>query len=639
MKYKPLAISAIACTTVLLNTKAQDKPNILWITCEDISPYLGSYGCKEALTPNLDRLASEGVRYTHAYAIAPVSAVSRSAILTGMHSTTIGTHQMRSVVQLPDIIPTYPQILRKAGYYCTNNSKEDYNSNFMNNPAVWNESSKYAHYNKRGKNQPFFAVFNALETHESRLNNDTINSFIKRGLIPSKPHNNPEDIILPPYHPDLPAIREDWVHLHELITMFDNMVGERLKELEESGQSENTIVFFYSDHGGMLARSKRYMYNVGTQVPLIVRFPKKWQHLAPTAPGKTVDELVSLMDLPKTIISLAGAPIPDLMQGRIITGPAAENPPATLHFYRDRMSERYDFSRAVTDGRYYFIRNYMPNRPNGRDITYGYDVQANWRVWRDHYEAGLCNDIQSQFFQSKPVIEFFDTQTDPWHVNNLAEKPEFQKKIRFFEKDLDKWMIKTRDIGLIPEPMFYEIIGPNKKYKTLYEYAQSPDYKIDEILKAAKISSIGNPKLIKTYLKLMVDKNPMVRYWGAYALFLVRSTDAKVQNALRQMITNDMYATNRIMAAQAIGLCGDSALAFRTIYREAENTKLSYVFLQALNAFQFAHVDDKLTLEDWKKMKSKINEKTKGIDNLGFSLSTRIIEVAISNWPKRVRVD
>jgi hypothetical protein len=303
------------------------------------------------------------------------------------------------------------------------------------------------------------------------------------------------------------------------------------------------------------------------------------------------------------------------------------------------MSERYDFSRTVTDGRYYYIRNYMPNRPNGRDITYGFEVQANWRVWREHYDAGLCNDIQSQFFQPKPVIEFFDTQTDPWHVNNLAGKPEFQKKIRSLEKDLDQWMIITRDIGLIPEPMFYELTGPGMKYKSLFEYAQSPEYNIEEILKAANIASTGNPKQLKVYLKQILDQNPVVRYWGAYGLFLVHMDNEKVKNALRKMIKEDTLATNRIMAAQALGLCGDPDLAFQTIYTEAESTQLSYVFLQALNAFQYAHLDDRLTLEDWRKMGTKKTKKIEGIDNLGFSLSVLIIDDAIENWPERARVD
>ena len=228
----------------------REKPNILWITCEDISPYLGSYGCREALTPNLDRLASKGLRYTHAYANAPVCAVARSTILTGMYAPTIGTHQMRSRVQLPECIPAYPKILREVGYYCTNNSKKDYNSNYQNDTTLWNESSNTAHYKNRAPNQPFFAVFNITNTHESQLHRKRISEYDARNQIPQTPRINPAAIELPPYHPDLLVIREDWARLHDLITLMDKKVGALLTEIEEEGLAENTIVFFYSNTGG-----------------------------------------------------------------------------------------------------------------------------------------------------------------------------------------------------------------------------------------------------------------------------------------------------------------------------------------------------------------------------------------------------
>jgi hypothetical protein len=389
----------------------------------------------------------------------------------------------------------------------------------------------------------------------------------------------------------------------------------------------------------MLARSKRYIYNVGTQVPLIVRFPKKWQHLAPAKPGSAVDELVSLMDLPKTVISVAGLPVPEQMQGRIIFGPGAEQAPATLHFYRDRMSERYDFSRAVTDGRYYYIRNFMPHRPNGRDITYGYDVQANWRVWRDYYEEGNCNEIQSQFFQPKPVIEFFDTEKDPWHVQNLAGNPEYAEKIKSLEKDLFDWMVEIRDMGLIPEPMYYELVGEGKQYATLYEFGQSDQFSVEQILNATLQASSGDPRRVKEYLAYCKSTDPAVRYWGAYGLFLLRSETSKIQKALAKMIEKDPFAANRIMAAQSLALCGNPELAFKTIFTEARNTNLAYVFLQALNAFQYGHVDKYLSLEDWKNLNTRTFPPATGVDNYASTLVGRLIQDAMKIWPESRQVD
>jgi len=619
--------------------RADELPNFLWITCEDISPYLGCYGCDVAHTPNLDSMAAEGIRFTRAYANAPVCAVARSALLTGMHSCTLGTHQMRSQAQLPDSIPAYPKILRDAGYYCTNNSKEDYNSNFIRNPAVWNESSKTAHYKNRPPDQSFFAVFNITVTHESQLKGERIDRYVASKQIPPTPRINPDTVQLPPYHPDLPEIREDWARLHDLITLMDRRVGKLLAELERKGVADDTIVFFYSDHGGQLARSKRYIYNVGTQVPLLVRFPKKWQHLAPAEPGSEVSRLVSFVDLPKTVLSMAGLRPPERMQGHVFLGPHAEAPPDTVFFYRDRMAERYDFSRAVTGGRWYYIRNFTPHRPRGRDARYGFTVQANWNAWERHYDTGKCDPIQSQFFQPKPVAELFDTQEDPWHVQNLAERPEHAETLQRLENDLDRWMIETRDLGLIPEPMFSELAGPNKGFRTLYEYGQSNHYPVARLLSVAKPTSRGDPESVPTYLGYLQDDHPVARYWGAYGLFLVRSDSADVQRTLKETISDDAMAANRIMAAQALGVSGDPDTAFNAIRREIGKTEDGYVFLFALNALQYSHTADRLTKQDWQRFEVIASAERSGTDRYGWEYAQRLIKDAIALWPERRCVD
>jgi len=620
----------------LKNNDATERPNILWITCEDISPYLGSYGCREAQTPNLDRLAERGIRYTHTYANAPVCAVARSTILSGMYASSIGTHQMRSRIQLPTEIPVYPKILREAGYYCTNNSKKDYNSNYENDNTIWDESSNKAHYRNRKPGQPFFAVFNNTVTHESQLNNDRIKYYVDSKLIPEITRINPNDIVLPPYHPDLPEIREDWARLHDLITLMDKMTGDLLQDIENSGEADNTIVFFYSDHGGQLSRAKRYIYNVGTQVPMIVHLPKKWQHLAKQKPGETDDSMVSFVDLAKTVLSLTGCQVPEKMQGRVFLGPEIETAPEYVHFYRDRMSERYDFSRAVTDGQYYFIRNFMPHRPLGRDTRYGYQVQANWRAWENYYESGECNEIQSQFYLPKASIELFDTKADPWHVSGIASLSGNQEKLKILSDELDRWMVETRDVGLIPEPMFHDLAGDNKEFKTLYEYAQSSAYPIEQILEVAKVSSSGDKDKISTYLEFMADTNPVIRFWGAYAVFLNRSSGLEVKSALKGMTEIDNFAANRIMAAQALGVCGEPDIAFNSILKEANETNENYVFLQALNAFQYSETDNRLGLDDWKRFKEKKFPTNDAAASLGYP--NRIIDDAIALWPKRRKV-
>lgn len=632
-----LAVLLSYCST---EKKEQvDKPNILWITCEDISPYLGSYGCKEAQTPNLDKLATEGIRYARAYANAPVCAVARSTLLSGMYASTIGTHHMRSYVQLPEEIPVYPKILRDAGYYCTNNSKKDYNSILQHDTTVWDESSKVAHYKNRKEGQPFFAVFNITVTHESQLSEKNVSNYIENGQIPSKTRINPDDIKLPPYQPDLPEVRQDWARFHDLITLMDEKAGQLLDELEESSLSENTIVFFYSDHGGQLARSKRFIYNVGTQVPMIIRIPDKWQHLEDKVPGSTENDIVSFVDFAKTVISIAGSDIPTKMQGRIFLGKDKEEAPDYVHFYRDRMAERYDFCRAVTDGNYYFIRNFTPHRPRGRSSRYGYTVQANWRAWETHYFSGKCDDIQSQFYQPKTPTELFNTEDDPWHVDNLSKDAQYAEKVNELSGELDRWMIETRDVGLIPEPMFADLVGEGKKYRTIYEYAQSDDYAIERILEAAKVSTSGKPGSVQDCHRYLSDDNPIIRFWGAYGLFLLRPTEASIFNSLREMAQKDDFAANRIMANQVLGVCDYPDQAFESLMKECREAKNGYTFLLGLNAIQYTHLDDRLTKADWLVFKEQKFPEVKDKDTYGEEYSLRIINDALAIWPDRRVVD
>ena len=632
------ATLSAACLLFAAHPSAAGRPNILWIVCEDISPYLGSYGCAEAHTPHLDRLAEEGVRFTRAYANAPVCGVARVTLLTGMYAPATGTQHMRSLRPLPESIPAYPKLLMEAGYYATNNSKTDYNSSYEPvKETLWHETSNRAHWRNRSDGKPFFAVFNIMTTHESRLDAPHIRRFVNRGEIPPEPRIDPADITLPPYHPDLPEIRMDWARLHDLISRMGEEVGELLDELEEAGMADNTIVFFYSDHGGMLSASKRYIHNTGTQVPLIVRFPEKWRHLAPADPGETHDSIVSFVDLPKTVLSLAGADIPEIMQGRVFLGENPEPAPQTVHFYRDRMSERPDFSRAVTDGRFYFIRHFMPHRPPGRDSRYGNTVQANWRAWEQHFDRGKCDPVQSRFYQPKLAVELFDTAADPWHIANLAEDPAHQQRLEALSRDLDQWMIDIRDTGLIPEHMMRDLAGPGKPHATLYEYAQSEDYPVAELLAIAKHAALGEPAHARRYLRYLSHNHPVARYHGAYGLFLTRHDHPAMRDGLREMAAGDPMVANRIMAAQALGFCGDADTAYQTLRKEMDATRDGHVFFHALNALQYAHLDDRLTLDDWEAF-GKL-EFPDSADAFGPQMVDRIVRDAISLHPERRAVD
>ncbi len=633
-----LAISL--ATKVAAQNRNQEKPNVLWITCEDISPYIGCYGFEQALTPNIDKLARKSVRYTNAYANAPVCGVARVTLLTGMYAPTIGTHNFRTNTQLAANIPAYPKIFKEAGYYCTNNYKKDYNSSYQKDKSIWNESSKKAHYKNRKEGQPFFSVFNIKITHESQLAINKIKGYVARGEIPQKPRINPTAIKLPPYHPDVPEIREDWARFHDLITLMDQKVGNFLTELKELGLEDNTIVFFYSDHGGMLSRSKRFLYNVGTQVPFILHIPKKWQHLAPDyKAANKEDKIVRFVDFPKTITSLLDMPVPKKMQGKVFLGKHKEAPPKYVHFYRDRMSERYDFNRAVTDGTHYFIQNFAPHRPRGKSTRYGYTVQQNWRANEASFENGKSNDIQSQFYLPKPIKELFDTKSDPWHISNIVEDPKQQKKLKELSEELDQWMITIRDTGLIPEPMFHDLVGAGKKHATIYEYAQSTDYEIERILPIAKLAAQGAQENKEDFFNFLDDTNPIVRYWGAYGIFRLAQNDKKTQHKLTKSISQETTPVNQLILAQALAVSGNKQRAFELLLDGTKNARDGYVFLFGLNALQYSHTDEFLTKQDWLAFQNKTFTTDDKIDKYGKEYSKRIINDALKLWPKRRRVD
>lgn len=331
-----LETSGLAAAGALFSCgRGPGHPNVLWITCEDLSPVLGCYGDTYAHTPNIDRLASEGVRYTNAFATAPVCSPARSCLITGVHAASLGTQSLRCQMPLPRGIGCCTSLLREAGYYCTNNEKEDYN--FITPPAAWDESSNSAHWRKRPPEKPFFSIFNLMTTHQSRVRYGREEfEKINAGLAPEERHD-PAKAPLPPYYPDTSAVRLNIATLYTQVTLMDKEVGDYLGQLEADGLADDTIVFFYSDHGTGLPRGKRWLHDTGIRVPLIIRFPKRFQPLAPVAPGFTVEDLVSFVDFPPTMLSLAGVPVPDYMQGRAFLGQqTGERKPLHLRHPRPR---------------------------------------------------------------------------------------------------------------------------------------------------------------------------------------------------------------------------------------------------------------------------------------------------------------
>jgi N-sulfoglucosamine sulfohydrolase len=506
--------------------KPDELPNILWLTSEDNSPFLGCYGDMFATTPNLDKMASGGFLYTHAYANAPVCAPARNTIITGVYACSNGNQHMRSYYPKSETVKTYPEFLREAGYYCTNNSKTDYNTNSIDPDQIWDESSGKAHYRNRQEGQPFFAVFNVTVSHESRVHDS---------IPDEKLRHSPDKAPLPPYHPATPAMKHDWAQYYDKVEDMDTWVGEKLKELEDEGLAENTIVFYYADHGGVIARSKRYVYESGTHVPFIIRIPEKYKHLFPAEkPGEKVNRIISFVDLAPTLLSITGIPIPEYMQGNAFLGEQKTKDPEYAFMFRGRMDERYDMCRAVRDHKYRYIKNYMPYRIYGQHLEYLWRAPSI-RSWEQAYKAGECNEIQSRFWKPKPAEELYDTENDPWEVNNLAQNPEYKDVLNRMRNANREWLIRIFDTGFIPEADRID----RASGKPVYDYMRSGKIDLEPIIEAAEIATKGEEKNIDKLISFLKSDESAIRYWGATGLLILGDKASIAVDDLKNSLSDE----------------------------------------------------------------------------------------------------
>lgn len=421
------------------------QPNVLWISAEDISPSLGCYGDSYATTPRLDQLASEGMRFTRCFTHAGVCAISRSGLITGMYPIAIGSQHMRSQIVLPSQVKAFPEYLRAAGYWTTNRSKTDYN--FPPPKAAWDENSPQSRdWRGRAAGQPFFSVINLTTTHESQI----------RGKFGETLHD-PAKAVLPPYIPDTPVTRRDWARYADLLTTLDQQVAAILDQLADDGLTDDTIVFFWGDHGQGLPRGKRWLYDSGTRTPLIIRWPGQLK------PGSVCEDLVCFLDFAPTMLRLAGAEIPSHLHGRVlppieVVMTANSRQPSAdsrkfLFGHRDRMDETYDLIRSARDTRFKYLRNYAPRRPYAQNITY-MNQMPTMKEWRRlNVEGQLTGAPALHFRETKPVEELFDTEADPHEVVNLAERPEYAETLTRMRAALERWQEDVGDSGLIPEPL------------------------------------------------------------------------------------------------------------------------------------------------------------------------------------------
>lgn len=501
MKFSLPLCSALSLVSIcsmgsgFAQAKKTQPYNILWLSCEDLTPLMGAYGHPEIQTPNIDRLAREGITYTNAFATVGVSAPSRSSIITGMYPVAIGSHNMRTgdhwgykgpdresyntntrikdltgrtlpeySVVAPVGVKCFTEYLRAAGYFCTNNPKCDYQ--FACPISAWDEVGDQASYQNRGEGQPFFAVFNLGITHESQIwkkKNDPM-------LMDSS------KVVVPAYFPNIPIVRQDVARKYSNVMELDRQIGEYLDKLEKEGLLERTIIFFWSDHGGPLLREKRAVGNSGLRVPMIVRFPDK------KMAGTSVEEIVSLMDLGPTVMSLAGLEPPAYMHGKAFLGSYKSKVPHQYAFgSADRFDETTDRSRSVIDGRFVYIRNFLPQLPYVYRNNYREQIDMTRELLAMNARGDLLGDAGYIFMESRPVEELYDLATDPYEVHNVAGDPKHREKLLELRAALGQWQLEVGDKGFIPEYDLIQMMWPGfvQPQTTPVQYRQVAGKKVE----------------------------------------------------------------------------------------------------------------------------------------------------------------
>lgn len=486
------------------------RPNILWIMSEDNSKhYLKHFDRHGVVTPNIEELALHGVTFDRAFSCAPVCSVARTTLITSCYAPRIGTqyHRRSKMATLPRSLKMFPAYLREVGYYTTNNSKEDYNA--TKSPDVWDESSRKASWkNRPSDTTPFFHVLTSTLSHESSLHFDGV--AMQQATV-----TDPASVQLQPYFPDTPTFRYTRARYHDRILAIDQVVGKTIAELKAAGELENTFIFYFGDHGGVLPRSKGYAYESGLHVPLVVRIPKNYQDLAGRKIGTRVNGFVEFVDFGPTVLALAGVRAPDGVDGSAFLGRDTDGTEVDARNesfgYADRFDEKYDLVRTLRQGRFKYIRNFEPFLPDGLQNNYRYRMLA-YQQWRELYAAGKLNDVQSQFFRPKPVEALYDLETDPHEVANLAGDPSYAQQLTAMRRRLTERLKEMPDLSFVPEALLVDAALQNP-----VQFGQENKKAIAELIDTVNLALMSFEDAEPKLKAALENRDPWVRYWALVA--------------------------------------------------------------------------------------------------------------------------
>ncbi|MCB1122708.1 MAG: sulfatase-like hydrolase/transferase [Verrucomicrobiae bacterium] len=559
---------------------AADRPNIVWLTSEDNSVhYLDLYWKGGASTPNIAKLAEHGLVFNHAFSNAPVCSVARTTLLTGAYGPRLGTHFHRrsKMVPMPEGARMYPWYLRQAGYYTTNNSKTDYNAIVSDG---WDESSTKATWRNRKPGQPFFHVQNTTITHESSLH------FTAEEIATVKNDTPSDSVELFPYFPDTPTFRYTHARYLDNQVKMDAYHGDYIRMLEEDGLMDDTFIFYYGDHGGVLPRGKGYLYESGLHVPFVVYVPKNWTHLVDAKLGTRVDGFVSFVDFAATLLNLAGVDIPPHMDGKPFLGKgvsmAEVNRRDEAFGYADRMDEKYDPVRTLRKGKYKYMRSYQPFNYDGLWNQYRYRMLA-YQEWWELFKAGKLNAAQRQFFEPRPAEQLFDVEADPHEVHNLAGDPAYAPVLKDMRQRLSNKVKSINDLSMFPESFLYD-----EAFDNPVEFGRKNSARIAQLVDVADLSLLKFNKARKGITAALNSKDPWARYWGLIVCSCFGEQAKPFIRKARTMAAKDPENLVRVRAAEFLGLLReeDPAPVIHEVLTKANNEVETWIVLNTVVLLQ-----------------------------------------------------
>ncbi|WP_215224769.1 sulfatase family protein [Echinicola shivajiensis] len=555
-----LFFSIVATNAKDPDRKKAERPNILFLVVEDTSPYLfPAYGNTSISTPNIDFLAENGVTFDNAFSNAPYCSPARSSLISGSYATTYGTDYHRNSMVVPQEY-FFPQYLKNAGYYTVNAGKTDYNITRavqkVNYPKTWDGLSGYrsddgsqaneSYNNPERGNRPFFGQFNNHTTHMSRMTSVTVDV-----RAPVKLDMN--NLLLPPHLPDLPEVRADYALHLEGVQDTDKWVGAFLDDLREKDLLENTLIFFFSDHGGCLPRGKAFPFESGMKPALIVYAPEKWQHLLPAQVGSHSGQIVEFSDFGPTLLSIVGEEIPGHMQGKPFMGEFAQKR-KYAHAFRTNTEDHFDPSRVVADEQYFYIKNYTPYKRHGIKQSFQWGMPAQ-QAWDDFYYQGKASFPFRSYYEVKPKEYLFDMKTDPYGLNNLAHDPSYQEKLQELRQEASSHIRRSGDLGFFPRDVRDEF---TKEGISLYEWIRESKYdlaSLHELVERASSPQSGDEEY---FMGLLKSERPEVRWWALSGLAYMNLTEPnkEVGKAIYSQIISEPYESVRAIAAEAIVYSG-----------------------------------------------------------------------------------